>query len=79
MDEDVFMAYKEPELTPVTYDPLWWAESRLLELETLVPPPPNVIPKKVRTGPPAHFSSPTQSFTAKVVDPSKLQRSLSGR
>lgn len=77
--EDVLMDYTEPTLTPVSYDTAWWAEARLSELENLVTPPPNVIPKKVRSGPPAHFSSPTQSFTAKVVDPSKLQRSLSGR
>ena len=78
--EDVLMDYKEPTLTPVTYDPRWWAEARLLELENLITPPPNVIPKKaVRTGPPAHFSSPTQSFTAKVVDPSKLQHNLPAR
>ncbi|OAG01925.1 Arginase/deacetylase [Paraphaeosphaeria sporulosa] len=78
-DEDMLTSYAEPGLTPVTYDPLWWHESCLLELENLVTPPPNIIPKKVRSGPAAHFSSPTQSFTAKVVDPSRLQRSLSGR
>lgn len=77
--EDMLTSYAEPGLTPVTYDPLWWHESRLSELENLVTPPPNVVPKKVRSGPAAHFSSPTQSFTAKVVDPSRLQRSLSGR
>ncbi|KAL5408470.1 hypothetical protein PMIN06_003044 [Paraphaeosphaeria minitans] len=78
-DENMLTSHAEPGLTPVIYDPLWWHESRLSELENLVTPPPNVIPKKVRSGPAAHFSSPTQSFTAKVVDPSKLQRSLSGR
>ncbi|KAF2442831.1 Arginase/deacetylase [Karstenula rhodostoma CBS 690.94] len=77
--EDMLTSYAEPGLTPITYDPLWWHESRLSELENLVTPPPNVIPKKVRSGPAAHFSSPTQSFTAKVVDPSKLQRGLSGK
>ncbi|KAL1598675.1 histone deacetylase [Paraconiothyrium brasiliense] len=77
--EDVLMSYAEPELTPLTYDPLWWHETCLSELENLVTAPPNVMPKKTRTGPAAHFSSPTQSFTAKVVDPSKLQRSFSGR
>jgi histone deacetylase HOS3 len=65
--------------TPVTYDPSWWHETRLAELENLVTPPPATAPKKVRTGPPAHFSSPTQSFTAKVVDPTKLHRTVSGR
>jgi histone deacetylase HOS3 len=66
--------------TPVTYDPCWWDELRLAELEDLVaPPPPVVASKKVRNGPPAHFSSPTQSFAAKVVDPTKLHRTMSGR
>ncbi|PSN69391.1 Arginase/deacetylase [Corynespora cassiicola Philippines] len=68
-----------PELTPVTYNPAWWNAMKLSELENLITPPPPVIPKKVRTGPPPNFSSPTQSFSAKVVDPSKLQRSFSGR
>ncbi|KAF2636933.1 Arginase/deacetylase [Massarina eburnea CBS 473.64] len=67
------------EPTLVTYDPSWWHASRLAELENLVVPPPYVMPKKVRTGPGAHFSSPTQSFTAKVVDPSKVSRTVSGR
>jgi histone deacetylase HOS3 len=65
--------------TPVTYDPLWWDEARLAELENLAMPPQVAAPRKVRTGPPAHFSSPTQSFTAKVVDPTKLHRTVSGR
>ncbi|KAF2675991.1 Arginase/deacetylase [Lentithecium fluviatile CBS 122367] len=66
-------------VAPVTYDPRWWDEARLAELENLVAPPLVVAPKKMRTGPPAHFSSPTQSFTAKVVDPAKLHRTVSGR
>ncbi|KAF2243076.1 Arginase/deacetylase [Trematosphaeria pertusa] len=78
-DPDSPMPSTESELTPVTYDPLWWNETQLAELENLVNPPPVVIPKKVRAGPPAHFSSPTQSFTAKVVDPTKIHRTVSGK
>lgn len=78
-DDDVLMNSVEAEPTPVTYDPFWWHASQLSELENLVSPPPAVAPKKPRTGAPSHFSSPTQSFAAKVVDPSKLSRSLSGR
>ncbi|PVI05530.1 Arginase/deacetylase [Periconia macrospinosa] len=78
-DRDVPMSPTPPESTLVTYDPNWWHISRLTELENLVTPPPYVAPKKVRTGPAAHFSSPTQSFTAKVVDPTKLHRNVSGR
>ncbi|KAF1940436.1 putative HOS3-like histone deacetylase [Clathrospora elynae] len=76
-DDDVPMQSCETEPTPVSYDPLWWHSTQLSELENLVDPPPAVAPKKPRTGPPAHFSSPTQSFVAKVVDPTKLSRSLS--
>ncbi|KAF2262232.1 Arginase/deacetylase [Lojkania enalia] len=79
-EEDIPMPSVEPEATAVTYDPIWWHESQLLELENLVNPPPPVAPKKpARTGPPPTYSSPTQSFTAKVVDPSKIHRSISGK
>lgn len=78
-DDKVLMESVEAGPTPVTYDPFWWHASQLSELENLVSPPPPVAPKKPRNGPVSHFSSPTQSFAAKVVDPSKLSRSLSGR
>ncbi|KAH7131863.1 hypothetical protein B0J11DRAFT_428785 [Dendryphion nanum] len=68
------------ESTPVEYDVHWWHESQLEELENMVNPPPAVPKKPARTGPPPNFSSPTQSFAAKVVDPSKmLHRTVSGR
>jgi histone deacetylase HOS3 len=63
----------ETERTPVVYDPQWWSAARLSELENLVAPPPAAAVKKLRQGSQAHFSSPTQSFVAKVVDPSKLR------
>ena len=72
MGEDEDRMY-ETEPTPVAYDPLWWSAARLSELENLVAPPPAAPVKKLRQGPQAHFSSPTQSFVAKVVDPSKLR------
>jgi histone deacetylase HOS3 len=72
-DEDVVPI----EGTPVTYDPLWWHPTQLSELENLVNPPAVVPKQPPRAGPQAHFSSPTQSFVAKVVDPSKINRSLS--
>ncbi|KAF1843232.1 Arginase/deacetylase [Cucurbitaria berberidis CBS 394.84] len=78
-DEDTPMQSVEEEPTLTTYDPLWWHATQLSELENLVAPPLAVAPKKPRTGPVSHFSSPTQSFAAKVVDPSKLSRSLSGK
>jgi len=78
-DDDEPRQSVEAELKPVTYDPDWWHVSRLAELETLVNPPPAYVPKAPRVGPPAHFSSPTQSYVAKVVDPSKLNRNLSAK
>ncbi|KAH3951888.1 hypothetical protein HBH64_105500 [Parastagonospora nodorum] len=78
-DEDVSMQSAGPEATPISYDPRWWHVSNLTELENMVNPPPAVAPKKPRAGAPAHFSSPTQSFVAKVVDPTKLSRSLGAR
>ncbi|KAA8622882.1 HOS3-like histone deacetylase [Pyrenophora tritici-repentis] len=78
-DDDEPMESIEEELRPVTYDPNWWHVSRLAELENLVNPPPAYVPKAPRVGPPAHFSSPTQSYVAKVVDPSKLNRNLSAK
>ncbi|KAJ4332875.1 histone deacetylase [Ascochyta clinopodiicola] len=69
----------EADLRPVTYDPVWWHHTHLTELENMVAPPPQVATKKPRQGPQAHFSSPTQSFTAKVVDPTKLAHLQPGR
>ncbi|KAJ6278480.1 hypothetical protein J3E71DRAFT_315554 [Bipolaris maydis] len=68
-DQHVLMQSVETEATPLGYDPFWWHSTHLTELENLKPPP----------GPNAHFSSPTQSFVAKVVDPSKLTRNLSAK
>ncbi|KAF9694228.1 hypothetical protein EKO04_008041 [Ascochyta lentis] len=69
----------EADLVPVTYDPAWWHSTHLAELENMVQPPPVIPIKKPRQGPQAHFSSPTQSFTAKVVDPTKLAHLQPGR
>jgi histone deacetylase HOS3 len=78
-DEDVSMHSAGPEPTLVSYDPRWWHVTNLTEMENMVNPPPAAAPKKPRAGAPAHFSSPTQSFVAKVVDPTKLSRSLAAR
>ena len=64
---------------PITYDPRWWNESNLAELQSLTNPLPAVAPKKPRTGPLPTYSSPTQSFTAKVVDPTKMYRNIPGK
>jgi histone deacetylase HOS3 len=66
---------KQPSAKP--YDPHWWHVSQLTELEDLVHPPPPK-PKKPRTGPLPTYCSPTQSFTAKLADPTTYRRSVSG-
>jgi histone deacetylase HOS3 len=66
----------EPAIIP--YDPQWWHENQLNDLENMVTPPPVPKAKKYKTGPPPTYSSPTQSFTAKLTDPTRYQRSVSG-
>ncbi|KAJ9635959.1 histone deacetylase [Coniosporium tulheliwenetii] len=56
----------------------WWHSSCLTALEGLVNPSAPAAAKKLKNGPPSTFFSTTQSFSAKVVDPSKLSRSISG-
>ena len=65
--------------TTYSYKPEWWRASRLSELEALSNPAPQPQPKKpTRPTVAPTYSSLTQSFTAKVVDPSKI-RTSSGR
>ncbi|KAI4719429.1 Arginase/deacetylase [Aureobasidium sp. EXF-10727] len=60
------------------YDPNWWDVKNLQALETHVtPPPPPPTMRTQRTAMPT-YATPTQSFTGKVVDPLKFQRSISG-
>ncbi|KAF2489128.1 Arginase/deacetylase [Lophium mytilinum] len=72
-EEDVPMPSTEP-----NYDPSWWQEGNLEWLEGLVAPPPPIPPKKPRTSVPPTYYSPTASFSAKVVDPTKVHRNVSG-
>jgi histone deacetylase HOS3 len=62
----------------VTYDPEWWHPDHLMTLEQLLNPTPAAGPKplgrKPRTG---AYSSPTASSTAKIVESSKVHRSVS--
>lgn len=59
------------------YDPAWWSSSELDKLESLIGQPAEP-PRKPRQPTPSTYSSPTQASTAKVVDPIKMRRSLSG-
>ncbi|KAH0544311.1 hypothetical protein FGG08_001574 [Glutinoglossum americanum] len=63
----------------VPYNPDWWALPQLMELEALVnPPPPPPAPKKPRGSTPPTYTTPTQSFTAKITSSPKIRRSISG-
>ncbi|PHH90660.1 hypothetical protein CDD83_3023 [Cordyceps sp. RAO-2017] len=58
------------------YDASWWAAAELDKLEK--PPSPPSPPRKPRNLTPPTYTSPTQASTAKVVDPERMKRSLSG-
>lgn len=64
-----------------TYNSEWWHSSSLTSLETLVNsttvPAPMKKPRST-SNTPSNYFTPTQSFTAKAVDPSKLYRTASG-
>ncbi len=59
------------------YDANWWSSQHLDSLESLVAHVQSP-PKKPRTGTPPTYFSPTQASSAKVMDPIKVRRSLSG-
>jgi histone deacetylase HOS3 len=73
------VARSAEELMPFTYNPSWWHPTKLSKLEDLVTPDAAIIPKQPRSGPQAHFSSPTQAYVNKVVDPTKINRTLSAK
>lgn len=53
------------------YDPSWWSVPRLEQLDALVNPEPiTAEPRKPRDMTPPTYSTPTQSFIAKVTSPS---------
>lgn len=58
------------------YDASWWTSSELEKLELPIRPP--TPPRKPRNVPVPTYSSPTQASTAKVIDPARMRRSLSG-
>lgn len=62
-----------------TVNTAWWALPKLEELENLVNPPPLApAPKKPRNVVASSYTSPTQSYTAKIVPSVHGRRSLSG-
>ncbi|TQV92666.1 hypothetical protein V2A60_009136 [Cordyceps javanica] len=80
------IAEPEPEATDIQrpvgpslhrYDASWWSSQHLDSLETLVAHPQSP-PRKPRTGTPPTYFSATQASSARVIDPIKVRRSLSG-
>jgi histone deacetylase HOS3 len=61
---------------PPGYDLAWWSLQRLEQLDAVVSPTPVPEAKKPRDGTPSTYSSPTQSFIAKVTA-NKTKRSVS--
>ncbi|KAM0145304.1 hypothetical protein ACHAP3_000430 [Botrytis cinerea] len=61
------------------YDPLWWSQGRLEQLDAAMNSVPVPEEPKIQkpAGPQGNFASPTQSFIAKVVNTPTAQRSVS--
>jgi histone deacetylase HOS3 len=59
------------------YEPSWWSAAELERLEQTMAPNLPQEPRKPRNTTPPTYSSPTQSFSAKIVVP-KVRRSASG-
>ncbi|KAK0619939.1 histone deacetylase domain-containing protein [Immersiella caudata] len=59
------------------YEPSWWSAAELERLEQTMAPSLPQEPRKPRNTTPPTYSSPTQSFSAKIVVP-KVRRSVSG-
>jgi histone deacetylase HOS3 len=59
------------------YDATWWALPQLEAIDAIVNPPPVHETKKPRDSGPPTYSSPTQSFKAKIATP-KIQRNGNG-
>lgn len=64
-----------PSLHP--YDRSWWSSQQLDAMEEVMANPQSP-PKKPRTNTPPTYFTPTHASSAKVVDPAKMRRSLSG-
>lgn len=65
-------------LDEAAFNSHWWSSQSLTELESTLHPSSDLPTREPRSAEPHAFWSPTRSFSAKVVDPSKLYRSISG-
>ncbi|CEJ90033.1 hypothetical protein VHEMI05843 [[Torrubiella] hemipterigena] len=59
------------------YDPSWWSSAELDKLEELMANPASP-PRKPRTSETPAYFTPTAASAARVVDPVRMRRSLSG-
>lgn len=74
LDGDSANGTRSSSNSAVTVDPRWWALPSLEELEAVVNPPVTAAPpKKARPVAPT-YTTPTQSFTAKIVSPQASRR-----
>ena len=62
-----------------TFDSDWWRLPLMEELEALANPPPPPALKKAREKPASTYSSPTQSFKAKIITPTRDRKSFSSQ
>lgn len=62
------------------YDESWWHVGNLSALENYITPPPlpPPAPKRLQRAMMPTYATPTETFTQKVVDPIKFNRSMSG-
>ena len=68
-----------PRETMNVLDTTWWSLPQLEEIETLInPSQPIAAPKKQRQDPRPAYTSATRSYTAKIVSPPHVRRTLSG-
>ncbi len=66
--------------TEINYNPEWWTTLHLEALETLTnPAPAPSLQAKLKDKPSGNYSSPTQASTAKMADPARERRSVSGQ
>ncbi|KAL4932299.1 histone deacetylase hosB [Aspergillus undulatus] len=72
LTDDATAPTEQPVFEPI-YDPAWWSPPLLEELEALVYPEPPAVKAKEKSAP--TYFAPTQSFTAKVVTPTRDRKS----
>ena len=80
IDDNSLQEFEDtPRETIDVLDTTWWSAPQLEEIEALInPSQPIAAPKKQPQNPRPTYTSATQSYTAKIVSPPHVRRSLSG-